>query len=348
MWNMMLKITLKITLILFLNIRISAQDADEKVYSIFIDEFGSQWFGTNSGLLRKNGKFLTSFRFTDKPCRVNVITKSDQGSKIWLATSQGPVSFDYSKRKVYNIQIYDSITTGFKSNNISSVTFDNNNNGYFTTFKGIGIFSTLGWRFYTKLIDITKNEYTSAGYKNDTIYLGTNGEGVARIFRKADVYSGASSYVRPWSSLPDDTINCILIDKIGNQWYGTNKGLCRHYTPDAKESWDRSYNKNLPGKKITSLTEDTSGNIWIGTNRGLVKIDSESNGLKFWTTRDGLISDTINTIFVSSDQSVWIGTNRGISHFVGNNFSNLRISDFKDKISYIFLNKENEITSVTK
>jgi ligand-binding sensor domain-containing protein len=341
MENMVLKNTLLIILILFLNIRAAAQQAGEKINSIFVDEFNSQWIGTNTCLLRKNGNSWTAYLFSERPLRINDIKKTNQKiPTLWLATSDGPISLEYNKRKIYNIIVYDSLKTTFKSNDISSITFDDSNTGYFTTFKGIGIFSSLGWRFYTRLIDITKNEYTSAGFKNDTVYLGTNGEGVARIFRKADAFSGASSYVRPWSSLPDDTINCILIDKLGNQWYGTNKGLCRHYTTEPKDNWDRSYNNKLPGKKITSLNEDHFGNIWVGTIKGLVRIEKNSNELTYWTSKDGLISDTINTIFVSGDQSVWIGTNRGISHFDGNKFSNLRLSDFKDKISYTFLNKD--------
>jgi ligand-binding sensor domain-containing protein len=320
----------------FINIQIIAQVTGEKVLALFSDEYGSQWIGTDMCLIRKNGKRLTAYVYPGKQLRVNDIKKANKNS-LWLATSVGAFSFEYDRDNIFNIDIFDSVRTAFHTNNIVSVTFDNSKTGFFATLKGIGIYSPQGWKFYTRLVDITRNEYTSSGIKNDTIYIGTRGEGVARIFRKADVFSGASSYVRPWSSLPNDTINCVLIDSKGNQWYGTNNGICRHYNSEAKEAWDLSYNKQLSVRKINAMTQDTKGNIWIGTMGGLAEIENDSKVLKRWTHSDGLISDSVNVVFADKDASVWIGTNKGISHFKGSRFSNFRISDYRKNISYKIL-----------
>ena len=319
-----------------MNIAVMAQVTGEKVLSIFSDEYGMQWFGTDACLLRKNGKRLTAYIYPEKKLRINDIKEGKQPGSLWLATSMGAITFDYDKERISNIEIFDTLRTSFQTNNIVSVTFDTSRTGFFATLKGIGIYSPSGWKFYTRLVDITRNEYTSAGIKNDTVYIGTRGEGVARIFRKADVFSGASSYVRPWSSLPNDTINCVLIDKRGNQWYGTNKGLCRHYNSEAKEGWDLSYNKQLSVKKINSMTQDTKGNIWVGTCGGLVRIENDSELLKRWTVAEGLISDSVNIVFADRDGSVWIGTNMGVSHFNGSRFTNFSLIGFKN-ISYKIL-----------
>lgn len=316
--------------------RVPVENLDNKVNAIFVDEFGTHWFGTEDYLLRQVGSDWIAYSFKDMPARINDIRKSPTGkTALWIATSHGILNFDYSNQQIYNIQIYDSLTTSLRTNNILSILFDSRNTGYFMTASGIGIFNDKGWKFYTGFVDILRNEFTSAGVKNDTIYLGTRGEGVARIFKNnADSYSGASSYVIPWSAIPNDTINCVLIDKKGNQWYGTNKGLCRHYNTEANEGWDLYYVKQLKPGKVTSLAEDSKGNIWAGTTSGLAKIESGYRNIKTWNKGDGLVSDTIFTLFIDNDDSVWIGTVRGASIFRNSRFSSITIPEIQTMKHY--------------
>ncbi|HQJ46663.1 MAG TPA: two-component regulator propeller domain-containing protein, partial [Ignavibacteriaceae bacterium] len=69
--------------------------------------------------------------------------------------------------------------------------------------------------------------------------------------------------------LSDEDINCIIQDKKGFLWIGTESGLNRY---DGYEFKIFKYNQNdknsLPNNSIWSLYEDKKGNIWIGTKSG--------------------------------------------------------------------------------
>ncbi len=324
--------------VLFLCISgIFAQKPGDRVLSIYVDEFDHQWFGTDNGLLRKCREVWKAYNI--KPGYPGIINdirhQNIKDPELWLGTTRGVVKVVYSSLNISSSVVYDSSITSFHSDIINSITFDDKNIGYFTTPIGIGIFAKAIWRFYTRLIDIIRDEFTSAAAKGDTIYFGTKGEGVARVVKGVDAYTGASAYLRPWSSLTGDSVTSIYIDTKGQQWYGTNNGISRHSNIEAKEGWDFSLTDQLPDKHVTTITGDVSGNIWIGTRGGLVKLGSDLKTINTWTVDDGLPSNVINTLFVDNDYSVWIGTDNGASHFNGTGFSNIKTSDYtRDFINF--------------
>jgi hypothetical protein len=309
---------------------IIAQKPGDKVLSVFVDEYNQQWFGTDKGLLRKCGDVWKAYNTQPgSPGIVNDLElQSMELAVIWIGTTKGIIKVNYTATEIRSAIFYDSLLTTFKSNNIRAIAFDNLSAGYFSTPAGIGVFTNAVWKFYTRLFEVFRNEFTSVKAKGDTIYFGTKGEGVARITRYLDGYTGASAYVTPWSALPGDSITCIFFDSKGHQWYGTNKGITRHIGNAAKEGWDFSLTDELPNQHVTAIAEDKQGNIWIGTRGGLVELGTDLNIINTWLVSNGLPSDVINDIYIGKDQTLWIGTDLGASHFNGSSFSNIRTSDF--------------------
>ena len=78
--------------------------------------------------------------------------------------------------------------------------------------------------------------------------------------------------------LPGMVVKCMIQDKFGFLWIGTDNGLCR-FNGDFFDI----YNTNTGGLSsnvILSLTEDKSGKIWLGTDGGgLMIIDFRKNEL---------------------------------------------------------------------
>ena len=305
---------------------------------MFIDEYGHQWFGTDSGLLIKNNDVFRAYYTTPGiPGKVNDIERqvTSEGSTMWIGTNNGLIRIKYSSDGIITGNFYSSGTTNFLSDIISGIAFDNKNAGFFATPSGIGMFANEVWSYITEVTDITDNRFTSARAKGDTIFLGTKEEGVARMVRTADGYTGASSFVNPWSALTANNITCIFIDSKGNQWYGTDQGISCHSKTDAKEGWDFSITGQLPDQYITSIAEDKSGNIWIGTRGGLVKLSPYLAIVATYTESNGLPSMRINDIFIDKDGSIWLGTDLGVSHLNESAISTIRTSEFtKDFINF--------------
>ena len=105
---------------------------------------------------------------------------------------------------------------------------------------------------------------------------------------------------------------CLLIDKQGMLWLGTNSGVKSYdgyrfvtYRSDAMSPG------LLPNNSVLSLAEDKGNHLWIGTLNGLVCMDRTSG--KFTTYHmKGQTQREIYALFVSSDGMLWIGTDGGV------------------------------------
>lgn len=111
--------------------------------------------------------------------------------------------------------------------------------------------------------------------------------------------------------LSDEDINCIIQDKKGFLWIGTESGLNRY---DGYEFKIFKYNQNdknsLPNNSIWSLYEDKKGNIWIGTKSGdLVRfspIDEKFYTIEFANSK--ITDNSITSIIEDTKGDIWFGT----------------------------------------
>ena len=78
--------------------------------------------------------------------------------------------------------------------------------------------------------------------------------------------------------LSQSTVFCIIQDKIGFLWIGTQSGLNRYdgYT-FKKYYYDPEDTTSLSHNYINSIFEDKSNQLWIGTARGLNKYNRQSD-----------------------------------------------------------------------
>src|SRR5688572_12925953 len=130
------------------------------------------------------------------------------------------------------------------------------------------------------------------------------------------IYSQDTYRAIPWDVEQGLSIggrNCMLKDKNGFLWIGTNVGLNRF---DGNHFTNYFSDKNKSGTIISDLVfgliEDSLHNIWIGTPKGLslyntsadtfsnftIPIDSAaltSNTSPFWATRDEVFCIELNS-----------------------------------------------------
>jgi len=125
-------------------------------------------------------------------------------------------------------------------------------------------------------------------------------------------------------SIGNRVIWCLLVDRRGTVWIGTEGGLDRydrvtdsfiHYRHD--EAQPQSVANNV----VTCLHEDSSGRIWVGTRGGLSRLDDLEHGIFTTFHRPQVIEgssvkDTIRSI--TDDPStglLWLGTTDGLAAF---------------------------------
>ncbi len=112
--------------------------------------------------------------------------------------------------------------------------------------------------------------------------------------------------------------NCILHDRIGHLWVGTQNGLLLQ-TEDNLRRITRA--DGLPNECIQSLVEDEEGNVWVGTANGVGRIQTGIQGdsirIRNLTTDDGLpaVQLTERGICLMPDSMIYLATPVGMVAF---------------------------------
>lgn len=120
------------------------------------------------------------------------------------------------------------------------------------------------------------------------------------------------------SSLSDNWVLCLLVDRDGNLWAGTSNGGLNQY--DAKTETFRVFRhdpKNpgsLGADKVNGLCEDADGQIWAATwGGGLSCLDRKTGRFRNYTKDntgpDGLRVDQLYMVSVDRRGVVWVGGN---------------------------------------
>ena len=147
-----------------------------------------------------------------------------------------------------------------------------------------------------------------AVYKNNKVYVGTNGGGLHALAGKRWHWSELMHGVTGSLS---DTVTCLYMDPVGNIWVGTDKGVCVY---DDNSYWlDHSKIAGLPEAHITDMAIAENGDKYFATTTGLIH---QHNGrLSYYGYKRWLPSPHATGVAISPDGTVCVSTDNGISLF---------------------------------
>ena len=122
-------------------------------------------------------------------------------------------------------------------------------------------------------------------------------------------------------SLPDNQVNCTLVDESGRVWIGTLGGLCRY---DTGKGHFEQIRLEVPTRNIVGIIED-NGALWLSTDRGIVKYEPRQasaaqpsgENVQRFTLHDGLVSEQFqpNSVLKASDGRIYFGSTSGFNTF---------------------------------
>ena len=124
------------------------------------------------------------------------------------------------------------------------------------------------------------------------------------------------------AGLSQVTVNCILQDRVGFLWLGTQNGLNRYdgYRFEVYKH-DPADPTSLPNNWITALREDGAGDLWIGTDGGgIVRRHRAADAfIRFRHDPEdsrSLSGDRVRSLLVDRLGHLWIGTfDSGLDRF---------------------------------
>ena len=296
--------------------------------SVVVDNNNTKWFISDEGIISFDGKSWKlhnrNQKIPSKGLRNFTFEISSYGPELWIATENGATVASLPIDARTGATTYYTENSKILSNDVRYIAIGKNPLRWIGTNKGISAFYDSIWltpsyqRTYPANLFVDypiTSMATSPG--GDTLYAGTAGAGVSRVYKKksVDAISGASEYAQ-WGTIlmPSDNVYSIYIAPDGTQWIGTDSGIACHKGHNTLKDWTIYNNKNgLVSNFVQSITMDNIGNMWFGTKDGISVFDGT-----VWTSyrqSDGLTSNNVLCIAADKTGTVWIGTDNGVNSF---------------------------------
>jgi len=118
--------------------------------------------------------------------------------------------------------------------------------------------------------------------------------------------------------LSNNSVQCILQDKSGIIWIGTNGGLNR-YDGSSLHQYSILSQPALTNSVITALQQDEKGLIWIGTEHGLNILDPVTNTIRQFVHEDSLRNSLpqgpVRAIQRTKKGNIWVLSDRWLAEF---------------------------------
>lgn len=360
----------------FTTFSVSEGLASEFVFEVMQDHDGNFWFGCDGGgVCKYNGNRFIDFSIPSV-FRKSVVSSiiEDRSGNIWFGIDGGGVSrysMNRSNRpcndhtcshdlqissdcEIHQQELARSFTTftvdhGLTSNLVRCMVEDHLGNLWFGTNGGGLIRYDVNRANHPCINNICKHDLSD---KHD---LEAHHKEICKSFTGFTTAEG----------LPNNSIQAIAEDYLGNLWLGTNGGVSRY---DGKSFTNFTTEHGLTSNIVMSITEDHAGNLWFGTDGGgITRYDgasfinfSAAGGLgnnfvmsitedqlgnlwfgtegggvsrydeKFFTsftTDQGLANNFVRCVTKDKSGNLWFGTKEGVIRYNGKSFTNFTMAN---------------------
>ena len=301
--------------------------SQSSVRSIVQDEQGFIWFATLDGLNKFNGYEMKTYwndsedetAVTDNVIAVLHTTLYNDEEKLWVGTAGSGLC-------LYN-RVSDNFENFRESNKPNSISSDKikalwseGDILWIGTNKGISKMQ-ISERKFINFMNIAGEE-TSLSNNNINAITGNDKYlWIATSFglNKFDKETETVTRYFAKDGILSDNIEALILDKKGNLWIGTPKGLSMLNVKSGKFTnyiSDSASQNSLSDNNITALLEDDFGIIWIATRSGgLNRFDPEKQEFYSYkhdpTNSKSISTNGLMTLFQDNAKILWIGTSLG-------------------------------------
>nr|WP_170857068.1 two-component regulator propeller domain-containing protein [Algoriphagus locisalis] len=265
----------------------SAPSFPANINSLFTDEVGNLWVGSNTGI-----RVITTEADTLK------LQASDQPN---LGLSDGNV-LCFEKGPFGNLWIG---TRNGGLNILNSAQFLKDQTIELKWFKPEQDGSSIFNRTVSSL-KLSKDGYMWIGTSTGLNFVNPQGEPVKLIQR----------HLSKTETISHDRIGSLAEGNNGKIWIGTDGGGLDYFDPRTERISHYAHNpedpNSLSNNYIISLLEDSKDRLWVGTYQGgLNLLDTETGKSKHYLQGSQENGHDVRKIFEGKNGQIWVGTNRG-------------------------------------
>ncbi len=277
------------------------------------DQRGRVWVASDDGglmcYLPKEHRF-GSFPHQEELSRLNVHALALAGDELWIGTySSGVMVLNL---ETGSLREYTQTADEHSLDNSScyAIRVDRKGRIWVTTMQGLNRYDQEHDNFERigKMGDLTI-DIDEDGDGN--LWLSTQSNGLWKYLIHEKRFVTYKHDENDDQSLPDNQVNCTLVDESGRLWIGTQRGLCQY---DAEKDQFKRIRFDGPNHNVMSIVED-HGALWLSTERGIVKYEPKQQ--QRFTLHDGLVSEQFrpNSGMKTSDGRIYFGSTSGFNTF---------------------------------
>lgn len=310
----------------FQRVRIQSGDPDSNaedfIWTAFIDKNYSCWFGSFGKGLYKLNTFRNTFKShkisinNEQKANISAVTQDKSGSLLLSTFNQGIIKFNPYNQHISTFNLNAGI-----DNHIYTLHNDANNTLWIGTTTGLYVIENnsniRGFQYsaanpngisknIVNNIYIDKNENIWIGYWEAELNMIKKGE-LNKRNNKEVIFTKYSHLVKTGKPKVRSNVLGLSGDAEGNILIGTTEYLV-------------VFNPNNRTEKIINIPmasvfkEDKFGNIWVGTNGlGLYKLNKLKEITKKYSYNEGLNCADILAIETDSRNRIWMSTSCGLS-----------------------------------
>lgn len=323
------------------------------IHNITQDSRGNLWFSTNNGLICFGEGQFKDFNTSDGlPTDSIISVKADSQNNLFVLTKHGFGKFD---GKTFT-SLHKTFVKGDYVPEVSPLIRSEEDNIYFVAGKTLFKVTGSGIEEFDMSALIHSAVSSIVKDREDNLWLGTNDELIElkprniRVFaykngnqllpvnsiiedKSGSVWAASANNLLHWQNGKFDFlknsgyflrnfISTLAVDENNTLWLGTISGIKVLKGDEIIPFPDKS----LFSREIGTIVFDRQNNMWIGSK--VEGVQKYSNGtIETFTTKDGLIDNSIVCIFEDRNRVIWIGTRRGLSRYENGAFTNFTVEN---------------------
>ena len=291
------------------------------------DNHGRIWVASDDGglmcYLPKEQRF-SNYPHQALLSRLNAHALCMAGNELWIGTYTDGVQVMNLETGQLHQYTQTSSPNSLDNSSCYALYSDERGRIWAGTMEGLNLYNRTKNQFErianlnAMVIDIDKDR---AG----NLWISTQGNGLWKYHVATKKLKQYKHEDADKQSLPDNQVNCCLVDEAGKLWVGTLDGLCS-YNPRTD---DFTYvDLDVANHDVMGIIED-QGALWLSTERGIVRfepgsgeVDSEKHPLtqpqtQRFTRHDGLVSEQFqpNACLKTKDGCIYFGSTTGFNSF---------------------------------
>ncbi len=279
---------------------------------------GRLWIGTRKGLCKlelQTGKFTTYTTSNGLPSNsINVVCIDSRGA-VWVGTDLGLWQLQNGVVSVYR---HNAGQAPIPDNFVRTICEDRDGRIWIGTNTGISCFERTHWRTYTTKDGLVSDAVYAIFQDSDGVFWIGTIRGLSRF------YDGKFENFTEKEGFEGVRVYAFMEDREGSLWFTTSRMGLNRFQDGSFLTFSKS--EGLVADVIYSIYQDTDSSMWFGSFEGITHWTKD--GLKNYTTDNGLPVNTIRAFLRAKDGKFWMASfGAGLINYDGKKFRALTEKD---------------------